>query len=63
MSYSDKALLSLGWDEAKIKRGRMKCKSCGKERMLHSASSHFCPLPKKGIVQNYSQSQSFTEAK
>jgi ribosomal protein L32 len=58
MSYSDKKLLRLGWDEARIKKGRQLCAKCGKQKMQHSVANG-CPLPKKGIVQNYSQNSVF----
>jgi hypothetical protein len=59
MSYTDEKLKSIGWDENKIKAGRRICKKCGKQYMQHTYSENFCPLPKKGIIQNYSQSQKF----
>ena len=62
MSYSDRELTRLGWDDKKIKSGRQICANCGKEKMLHSVAGG-CPLPKKGIQQNYSQKQVFTEVK
>lgn len=56
--YTDKELNRLGWDEKLIQKGQVKCKNCGKESMLHSVEGG-CPLPKKGMVQNYSQTQRF----
>jgi hypothetical protein len=34
------------------------CKNCGKAKVLHNMLGG-CPLPKKGFITNYSQTQTF----